>query len=225
MPFAALLLALAPAPASPAAGETLLCEERVIEEGRVHATAAIDIDADFAVVDATMFYSAWALEAAWTVRGGDIGRFRTLKRIRFDHITLPHEAVFPVTVVYLIDGREVARGSFAEPSSRVVHSQETPAPALAGPPRTKQFYPGVELTVQASEASDPCGAARAELIATSAAGERIGHTVLALPDWETLAERGRAGFAALETERMQRRCLTQPMLIVTGDEHGSRRRR
>jgi hypothetical protein len=59
------------------------------------------------------------------------------------------------------------------------------------------------------------GARTAQLVGTTASGERIGAIDLPLPDWNQLATDAAKAFVAMEAQRMQRKCTVDLRVLVS----------
>jgi hypothetical protein len=211
-----LIAAVALAFSAPSS-EPRVCEAQLMGPEPPFAFARIEVDGDHAIVDKTLLFSARGFKLNWSIESGSFDASSTLNHINLPGVTLPRDIAFPVTVYFLIEGKEVASRSFAGPTERVVYSSEVKPPPWAGPPRAGQFFPGVDLEVEPSVASHIFGAKSAELIVTAGREGRLGALDLPLPDWDSLTAAARDAFVDLEARRMRRMCEERPGIVVTSE--------
>jgi outer membrane protein TolC len=105
------IFALAFAPPSP---ESTFWEARLSGPDLPVATARIEVDRAHAVVDTTLHYATRDLRVGWSVKGGMLDASSVQTRLSLPTFTLAPETPFPVTLRFLVDGREVLSGSFSE---------------------------------------------------------------------------------------------------------------
>ncbi len=204
------LFALALAPPPP---DTTFCETRLSGPGLPVAIARIEVDRAHAVVDTTLGYATRDLRVGWSVKGGALNAESVQTHLSLPTFTLAPDTAFPVTLSFLVDGQEVLSRSFSESTVLVVHSGVEP-PAWAGP-RRRGFYPGLELDVAPGFTPNLVGARDAQLVGTTASGQRIGVIDLPLPDWEQLREDAAKAFVEMEAQRMQRKCTVDLRVIIS----------
>jgi hypothetical protein len=195
--------------------EPRICEAQLMGPEPTLAFARLEVDPDDAVVDTYLFFSARGFKLNWRIKGGSFDASSSLANINLPGITLPPDIAFPVTVYFLIDGKEMASRSFAGPTEQVVYASEVKPPPWAGPPRPGQFFPGVDLEVEPAALPNIFRATRAELVVTAGRAGRLGAMELPLPDWDKLAAAARLAFIDLEARRMRRGCEERPRIVVT----------
>ena len=149
--YAAAMLVFASAPAPPPGrsplDDTTLCEARLMPPGIPQIIARIHVDAIHGVVDKILQYWEHEYSAAWSIPGGTLDENSTLIRFGGLSFALPHDAAYPVTISFLLDGKEVASRRFHEPTLGIVYSSEVRRPDWIGAPRPNQFQPGVDFEV------------------------------------------------------------------------------
>jgi hypothetical protein len=168
------------------------------------------------LVGSHLFLSTRDYEAQWRVAGSEFDAASPLTHLRLPSITLPHNVDFPVTLSFVVDGREVAQDRKWGPDFEVYHSASAPPPPWAGPAKPRRGYPGVEMDVEPAAVPSLLGAKDAELTATSAGGELIGTIPLTLPDWGRLAVEARSAFVNLEAQRMRSLCQKRTNISIQG---------
>ncbi len=210
LPLFALALALP-------AQVTKFCETRLYGPGPPVAFARLEVDRAHAVVGTMLLFSTRHYKAAWSVEGGSLNASSVQTHLSLPTFALSPETPFPVTLTFLIDGREVLSRTFEESTVLVVHSGVEPPPWTG--PRRKGFYPGVEIDVVSGATPSLFGARSAELVGTTADGERIGVIELPLPAWDQLTADARKAFAEMEAKRMQRKC-DRDLHINVSSSHG-----
>jgi hypothetical protein len=203
-----------------ASAETRVCEAQLMGPESPFAFARIEVDQEHAIIDTTVLYSTDGFAASWRINGGSLDASSTLTYLNLPGVTLPHDIVFPVTVYFLVEGKEVASRSFAGPTQLVVHTSEAKPPPWAGQPRPGKFFPGVELEVDPAAVPKLFGATSAELIVTGGRVGRLATIELPLPDWDRLAGAARNAFVHLEARRIRRMCEKRSSIILTSKHWG-----
>jgi hypothetical protein len=177
-------------PDADGAGTFAYARQEINDEGVLRETALTVHTRDFG--------------ATWDVQGGR----RTLRSFTLEPWAPPAAARYPLTIEVRVDGRPVARRTFAR-STIILVRPDSGAPDA--PSRSWPRHPAVAFADLPTD-TEIFGASSIELAVLDDSGARVGNVRLELPRWAAISAFAEKSFPPIEAERLRGAC--KPVLLV-----------